>query len=148
MVVRSLNWYFWFVIAPHFSTFLLFVIVQYYLVESAYTNKELKVVSFSEHNYVNVNVATPEGISRALNLGLVPSHMSDTIISAHVDLVTALFNDNDRARAFALFRHPVDRASSMFYFLKASRYAPLKDMTLDDYAKSEFIENNWLGKSV
>ena len=107
--------------------------------------KELNVVSFSEHNYVNVNVATPEGISRAMNLGLVPSHLSDTIVSAHVDLVTALFNANDRARAFVIFRHPVDRAASMFYFLKASGYAPLKDMTLDDYAKSELIENNWLG---
>lgn len=110
--------------------------------------KELKVVSFSEHKYVNVNIATPEGISRALNLGLVPSHLADTIVSAHVDLVTDLFNANDRARAFVLFRHPVDRAASMFYFLKASGYTPLKNMTLDDYAKSEFIENNWLGEIV
>ena len=108
--------------------------------------KELKVISFSEHNYVNVNVATPEGITRALNLGLVPSHMADTVVSAHVDLVTALFNANDHGRAFVLLRHPVDRAASMFYFLKASGYAPLKDMTLDDYAKSDLIENNWLGE--
>jgi hypothetical protein len=110
--------------------------------------KELKVISFSEHNYVNVNVATPEGIARALNLGLVPSHMADTVVSAHVDLVTALFNANDHGRAFVLLRHPVDRAASMFYFLKASGYAPLKDMTLDDYAKSDLIENNWLGEIV
>jgi len=70
------------------------------------------------------------------------------VVSAHVDLVTALFNANDRGRAFVLLRHPVDRAASMFYFLKASGYAPLKDMTLDDYAKSDLIENNWLGEIV
>lgn len=108
--------------------------------------KDLKVISFSEHKYVNVNIATPDGITRALNLGLIPSHLADTIVTAHVDLVTALFNANDRARAFVLFRHPIDRAASMFYFLKASGYTPLKDMSLDDYAKSELIENNWLGK--
>jgi len=105
---------------------------------------ELKVISFSEHNYTNVNIATPDGISRALNLGLVPSHLSNTLVSAHVDLVPSLFNANDRARAFALFRHPVDRAASMFYFLQGTGYPPLKNMTVDDYAKSELIENNWL----
>ena len=62
------------------------------------------MITFSEHNYTNVNVATPEGIARALNLGLVPSHLSDTLVSAHVDLIPSLFNANDRARAFVMFR--------------------------------------------
>ena len=74
---------------------------------------EVKVISFAEHNYTNVNVATPEGIARALNRGLVPSHLSDTIVSAHVDLIPSLFNANDKAKAFVMFRHPVDRAASM-----------------------------------
>ena len=65
---------------------------------------EVKVVSFAEHNYTNVNVATPEGISRALNLGLVPSHLSDTIVSSHVDLIPSLFNANDKAKAFVMMR--------------------------------------------
>lgn len=108
--------------------------------------KELKVISFSDHNYTNVNIATPEGIKHASNLGLVPSHLADTIVSAHVDLIPSLFNANDKGRAFVLLRHPVDRAASMFYFLKDSGYLPLKNMTVDDYAKSEYIENNWLGK--
>ncbi len=107
--------------------------------------KELKVISFSDHNYTNVNIATSQGIKHALNLGLVPSHLADTIVSAHVDLIPSLFNANDRGRAFVLLRHPVDRAASMFYFLKNSGYLPLKNMTVDDYAKSEYIENNWLG---
>lgn len=81
-------------------------------------------------------------------MGLVPSHLSNTLVTAHVDLIPSLFNANDRARAFALFRHPIDRAASMFYFLKGTGYPPLKDMTIDDYAKSELIENNWLGEYV
>ena len=30
----------------------------------------------------------------------------------------------------------------MFYFLKGTGYPPMQNMTLDDYAKSELIENN------
>ena len=71
---------------------------------------ELKVVRLFDHNYTNVNVATPEGIMRALDKGLVPSHLADTIVSGHVDLITSLFNGNDRARAFVMFRQPIDRA--------------------------------------
>eukprot|EP00985_Skeletonema_marinoi_P009489 scaffold4410_cov127-Skeletonema_marinoi.AAC.3 len=107
-------------------------------------DEEVKVVSFAEHNYTSVNVATPEGISRALNLGLVPSHLSDTIVSSHVDLIPSLFNANDKGKAFVMMRHPCDRATSMFYFLQGTGYPPLQNMTLDDYAKSELIENNWM----
>ncbi|KAL9183182.1 hypothetical protein ACHAXT_004969 [Thalassiosira profunda] len=107
-------------------------------------DQELKVMRYAEHNYTNVNIATPEGIARALNLGLVPGHLADTLVSAHVDLIPSLFNANDRARAFVLLRHPVDRAASMFHFLKGTGYPPLKNMTVDDYAKSELIENNWM----
>jgi hypothetical protein len=106
---------------------------------------ELKVVTYSDHNYTNVNIATPEGIKHALNIGLVPSHLADTLISAHVDLIPSLFNANDKGRAFVLLRHPVDRSASMFYFLKDSGYPPLRNMSVDEYAKSEYIENNWLG---
>mmetsp|Transcript_670 Transcript_670/g.1548 ORF Transcript_670/g.1548 Transcript_670/m.1548 type:complete len:749 (-) Transcript_670:21-2267(-) len=105
---------------------------------------ELKVVRLFDHNYTNVNVATPEGIMRALDKGLVPSHLADTIVSGHVDLITSLFNGNDRARAFVMFRQPIDRAVSIFHFLKGTGYPPLQNMTLDDYAKSTLIENNWM----
>ena len=106
--------------------------------------KELKVVSFSQHNYTNVNIATPEGISRAANLGLVQSHLAHTLVSAHVDLISTLFKSNDQARAFTLLRHPVERAASMFYFLQKEGMPELQKMTIDDYAKSDLIENNWL----
>ena len=109
---------------------------------------ELKVVTYSDHNYTNVNIATPEGIRHAVNMGLVPSHLADTLISAHVDLIPSLFNANDKGRAFVLLRHPVDRSASMFYFLKDSGYPPLRNMSVDEYAKSEYIENNWLGELV
>jgi hypothetical protein len=109
-------------------------------------SKELKVVNLFEHNYTNVNVATAEGIARAQSLGLVPSHMADVIVSAQVDKIPSLFTSNERARAFVLLRNPVDRAASMFYFIKSMGNERMKNMTLVDYAKSDMIENNWLGE--
>ena len=110
--------------------------------------QELKVVSLFDHNYTNVNVATVEGISRALSLGLVPSHLADAIVSAQVDKIPSLFTSNEHARAFVLLRNPVDRAASMFYFLKSMGNERLKNMTVYDYAKSDMIENNWMGESI
>ncbi|KAL7484005.1 hypothetical protein ACHAW6_009646 [Cyclotella cf. meneghiniana] len=107
-------------------------------------DEELKVVSLFDHNYTNVNVATAEGISRALSLGLVPSHLADVIVSAQVDKIPSLFTSNEHARAFVLLRNPVDRAASMFYFLKSMGNERLKNMTVYDYAKSDMIENNWM----
>lgn len=109
-------------------------------------DEELKVVTLFDHNYTNVNVATADGIARAQSLGLVPSHLADVIVSAQVDKIPPLYTSNEHARAFVLFRNPVDRAVSMFYFLKSMGNERLKDMTLDDYAKSDMIENNWLGE--
>lgn len=106
------------------------------------------MVSLFDHNYTNVNVATAEGISRALSLGLVPSHLADVIVSAQVDKIPSLFTSNEHARAFVLLRNPVDRAASMFYFLKSMGNERLKNMTVYDYAKSDMIENNWMGESI
>lgn len=91
-------------------------------------------------------MASADGIKRAQSLGLVPSHLADVIVSAQVDKIPMLFTSNEHARAFTLFRNPVDRAASMFYFLKGMGNERLKNMTLDDYAKSDMIENNWLGE--
>jgi len=50
---------------------------------------------------------------------------------------------------FALFRHPVDRALGMYYYLARASWDPmynpsLAKMTIEQYAQSKYIENNWL----
>jgi len=107
-------------------------------------DSELKVVTVYDHKYVNVNIATPEGIQRAKQMGLVRSHLADTLVSPHVDLIPDLFDPAHRGRAFALFRNPIDRAASLYYYLKETNYPPLEGKNLVDYAKSELSENNWL----
>ena len=95
---------------------------------------------------MNVNIATSDGITRAQNRGLILSHLADAIVSPHVDLIPSLFDSSNLGRAFVLLRDPIDRAVSMFYFLKETGYPPLKDMSLNDYAVSDYIENNWIGE--
>jgi len=60
-----------------------------------------------------------------------------------------IFSPSSPGRMFALFRHPVDRAISMYYYLAKATWDPqynpqLTQMSVEDYAKSKYIENNWL----
>ena len=99
-----------------------------------YLYQDLNVITFNEHGYVNVNIATPEGVKRAQQMGLVGSHLADVLVSPHVDLMPSLFDDVNRGRAFVLLRHPIDRANSMYWFLKETGYPPLQNKSLKDYA--------------
>ena len=43
-----------------------------------------------------------------------------------------------------MLRHPVERAVSMFYFLKKHNVAAVASMELEEYCKSPHVENNWM----
>jgi major membrane immunogen (membrane-anchored lipoprotein) len=65
------------------------------------------------------------------------------------DVTADVFSTADPGRMFALFRHPVDRAVSMYYYLARASWDPyynpaLSKMTVEQYAKSGHIENNWM----
>ena len=50
---------------------------------------------------------------------------------------------------FAIMRNPVDRAIGMYYYLARATWDPmynpsLAKMSIAEYAKSKYIENNWL----
>jgi hypothetical protein len=84
-------------------------------------------------------------------MGLVKSELTDVIFSPLLHESSQLFNNtNHQGRAFCLFRHPVDRAVSLFYYLKHATWEPTfsekleKIETVEDYAMSEFAENNWM----
>jgi len=107
-------------------------------------------ISGGSIDYVNVDTTTSQGIQRAISMGLVESAMSDAIFSPLLHESSQLFNNTShKGRAFCLFRHPVERAVSLFHYLKQASWEPtfsekLKKMTLEDYALSEFAEHNWM----
>lgn len=78
---------------------------------------------WGEHgpSYVNADTSTEGGILRAQKLGLVPSGLGDVIITSYPKFaVEHLYDPNHTGRAFGIFRHPVERLISKFYYLQVA----------------------------
>lgn len=98
--------------------------------------------------FVNVDTTTEAGIDRARRMGLAESGLADVIITPLVHEAEVIFSPNARGRVFTLFRHPLDRALSMFYYIQVADWEPtykpeLADMTVEEYVTSTYVENNW-----
>jgi len=115
-----------------------------------FNEDKLEVFYLDGVRYVNVDTTTPDGIDRAGRLGLAKSGDADVIISPNLHLMsTKVFSTVNSGRMFALFRDPVDRAMTMYYYLSKASWDPmynpkLAKMTIEEYAQSGFIENNWV----
>mmetsp|Transcript_8504 Transcript_8504/g.11705 ORF Transcript_8504/g.11705 Transcript_8504/m.11705 type:complete len:376 (-) Transcript_8504:33-1160(-) len=70
----------------------------------------------NSNNYVNVETNTYDGIEHAKELGLAESSLADVIFSSRLPAAMDMFNPNNRGRVFALFRHPIERAVSLYYY--------------------------------
>jgi len=105
-------------------------------------------------NFVNVDTITRPGILRAEQMGLVPSGLADLIVtSTPTFAIQHLFDRFHKGRALVLFRHPVDRLVSKFYYSQIatwekSFHPEWADMTLLEWAENVNNENNPLVKSL
>lgn len=133
---------------------------------AAATATELMVLTDKEQGgrYVNVDTTWPGGLYRAQLLGLGPSRIADIIVTPYFYHAADLFGDHvvghpanpaSRGKAFTIMRHPIDRAVSMYHHLVESmshdgaldpglRQAMEQIRSLEDYAKSPLLENNWI----
>lgn len=107
----------------------------------------LQVVPFGSSKFVNVDVSTPAGIERAKKLNFANSGLADVMISTRIYDASLLFSPVHHGRLFALLRHPVDRAVSLFYYTqdtvwRRGNVENLKDVTIEEYFKSGGGENN------
>lgn len=100
--------------------------------------------------YVNVDTYSNSGIQRAKELGLAEKKVADVTISPYIHLfVSNIFSSQYKGRMFALIRDPIERAISMYKYLPKASWDPmynpnLNHMTLEEYAQSSSIENNWM----
>lgn len=115
----------------------------------------LQLVEINGGNYhVNVDTSILPGILHAAELGLVPSQMAEIIFSPLLhESSSHLFSPNFKGQMFAMFRNPVDRVVSLFYYLRQATWEPtfnpaLQNMTLHEYAESELAENNFMVRSL
>jgi len=101
-------------------------------------------VSVAGHKYVNVDTTTEHGIAQAKALGLASSRLAHLVVSPRFQEGASLFSSSNKGRAFTMMRHPVERAVSMFYFLKKHNVIAVQNMELEEYCQSPHVENNWM----
>ena len=106
--------------------------------------EKLGVIEVGGHKYLSVDTTTETGIVKAKALGLASSGLAQLVVSPRMQEAASIFGPAKKGRAFALLRHPVERAVSMFYFLKKHKVAAVASMELEDYCKSPHVENNWM----
>eukprot|EP00591_Stephanopyxis_turris_P011258 CAMPEP_0195528768 /NCGR_PEP_ID=MMETSP0794_2-20130614/31054_1 /TAXON_ID=515487 /ORGANISM="Stephanopyxis turris, Strain CCMP 815" /LENGTH=506 /DNA_ID=CAMNT_0040659957 /DNA_START=204 /DNA_END=1724 /DNA_ORIENTATION=+ len=112
-------------------------------------SKTLQLVKLRSSKYLNMDITSPVGISKAKVLKLASSNMVDVVVTTALHETAAIFTSKNKARMFALFRHPIERAISMFYYLKTATWdeghdSAMVNMTILEYANSGQAENNWL----
>ena len=77
----------------------------------------------SDLQTVNVDVTSKEGILRAGEMGLATSGKADLIVTSKPHFASMhLFDEEHIGRVLAMFRHPVDRAVSKFYYLQTATW--------------------------
>jgi len=92
--------------------------------------------------FVNVDITTLQGVKKAALQGLIASNLTDVIIAPSLNLVT----DNllsakigRTAKAFTLFRHPIERALSLFHYLAIAHWEPTYDPSLLNMTIEEWV---------
>jgi len=115
----------------------------------------LELVQINDGNYhVNVDISILPGIMHAAQLDLIPSHIAQIAFSPLLhESATYLFSPRYKGQMFAMFRHPVDRVISLFYYLRSADWEPtynpaLRNMTLREYAESELAESNFMVRAL
>ena len=75
----------------------------------------------SGDKFVNVDTISRPGILRAERLGLVPSGLADVVVASNLNFaIEHLFDEYHKGRVIVLFRHPVERMISKFYYSQIS----------------------------
>lgn len=105
-------------------------------------------------NHINVDTSNLQGVIHAKELGLIHSNMAQLVISPlFYEATKELFTKDDKGVMFAMFRHPMRRVISLFYYLQTSThevtYNPIfAKMTIEEYAESPLLESNFITRSL
>ena len=94
--------------------------------------------------FLNIDSTSPEGLNQAKSLELATFPDLDLVSTPYLyDAADGLFNSVNRGRMLTMFRHPVERAISMFYYWR-EQPGYSGEFELEMFAKSPMVENNWM----
>ena len=102
---------------------------------------------------MNVDTTSSEGLVRAKTMRLAESHLAELIVTPLFYEVEDIFPLTHKGRMFTIFRNPMERAMSMFFYIQVAdweaSYNPLlAKMSIEEYAKSPYVENNWMVRKL
>jgi len=103
---------------------------------------------------VNVDTVSEKGILRAEEMGLAASGKADIIFAMDVNFASShLFDRLNKGRVLSIFRHPVDRLTSKFFYLQTATwertYRPeWADMSVLEWAEKHNHDENFLVKKI
>jgi len=127
------------------------------ILEGHQNDMSLEVVTLQVLNgwkFVNVDTTIPSGIDRAAKLNTAKSGLVDLLISPlPYEVVPKLFDSDHKGRFFTIFRDPLERVVSIFYYLQQATYEPtynpkLASMTFEEYVFSDLAESNFITRSL
>jgi hypothetical protein len=127
---------------------------QQHLQQEEEQNQLRIVMSEDGRKYINVDVTTIEGIQLASQRGFATSTLPNVMFTPLLlDTSNYLLSPQRKGRMFAIFRHPISRVTSIFYYLQSATWEPTYNpayagMTIDDYASSPYCESNWMVRSI
>ena len=107
--------------------------------------ESLYYVTNGKERYVSVDLSTPDGLVKAKELKLLGSGLADVAITHLITAASIEMFSSDpgqRARVFSIFRHPVDRAVSKFYYLQEATWERTYDPTLQYMTIEEYAAEN------
>jgi hypothetical protein len=125
------------------------------LSDLATENDQISLIWSNGRKYVNVDTTTTIGIDRAYAIGLVTSGVPDVIYSPLLYDASSLFSPKNQARLFMIMRHPVEAQFARFRYLRTTslrdmpeRHDELSKMTYQEFATSEFVDENWMTRAL
>jgi len=116
-------------------------------------DSSLRIVEVDELRFVNVDTTTVAGLAKARDLGLAQSGLAEAAFTSFLREAAPLFDDQHKGRIFALFRHPVRRAVSLFYYLQVAKWEETYDpelaaTSLLAYANGTKVERDWMTRML
>lgn len=104
-------------------------------------------------SFVNVDVSTSDGITKAKAWNLVPSGMADVIVTQHLAGSSELFSPTNRGRLFVFLRQPIKRCTESFYYRQRATWESNYDkelaaMSIEGYADSNKFVENYITRSL
>ncbi|KAL7537788.1 hypothetical protein ACHAXR_008091 [Thalassiosira sp. AJA248-18] len=118
-------------------------------IASRFRDPTLYVVRTGGEQFVNVDLDSWEGVQRAVHGNLIENELADVVAMPDVRLGSLLFDgdgggDNKKEHKgvlFAMFRHPMDRAQSVFYHKQSIRDSVHYDPSLEIYSLADWINS-------